>query len=168
MFRKSTIWIISWNSMIISVECIKSSVPSSRLVKRTVVYLIRVAIKRTPGGPNNFNETRIFVGEDSAALSRKREKEWQEIKEKTVVARLHFAPDLLFLFSIIPRFPYLAFSRVFFFSFLHPFTLITPARKRECECGPPLAFSFCFHARCVATATLMGFPSLKRSSGLWS
>lgn len=24
-------------------------------------YLIRVAIKRTPGGPNNFNETRIFV-----------------------------------------------------------------------------------------------------------
>lgn len=30
-----------------------------------------------------------------------------------------------------------------------------------------LAFSFCSRARCVATATLMGFPSLKRSSGLW-
>lgn len=30
-----------------------------------------------------------------------------------------------------------------------------------------LAFSFCSRARCVATATLMGFPSLKRSTGLW-
>lgn len=166
MFRKSVIWIISRNSIIILVECIKSSVPPSRLVKRTVVYLIRVAIKRTPGSPNDFNETRIFVGD---ALSRKREKEWEEMKEKTAVARSHFAPDLLFLFSIIPRFPYLAFwvSRFFFFRFLSIHINHPGEKERLWVRSFSLAFSFCFHARCVATATLMGFPSLKRSSGLW-
>lgn len=55
------------------------------------------------------------------------------------------------------------------FLFLYPFTLITPTSKRGN--GPPLlralAFSFCSRASCVATVTLMGFPGLKRSGGLW-
>jgi len=77
-------------------------------------YLIRLAIKRTPGGPNAFfNETRIFVGRGDAP-SKEREGGKEKKKQQS---RLHFAPDLLFLFSVIPRFPHLVStgSRGFFF-----------------------------------------------------
>lgn len=140
-----------------------------------VVYLIRLAIKRAPGGPNDFNETRIFVklvggcpllrGKDGEGVERERE-EKRENNGRGCPSRqicCFFSPSS----PAFPTSPTTESRGVFFllfFSFLHPFTLITPARKRECEGAVHLSrsrFLVLFSRTLCCNCYLNGFPQLE-------
>lgn len=133
-------------------------------------YLTRFAIKRAPSDLDNFNEMRIFASLYDA-LSKERG------KERKQRLKLHFAPQICCFF--FPSFSAsLTVLPFFFFFFISSSIHINHSgekereRKRQSdqrreESFLALAFSFCSHARRLATATLMGFPSLKRISRLW-